>query len=282
MNAAKLSDCLTRFRQEAVTSTLATPRYRLRYHLWGEGPPLVLIHGLNDIPRSFAPLMSHLARSFRCVAIHLPDGERDAANLHRYRHEHFTQDLLRLLDHLRLDRAFLLGSSFGSTIALRTAIEQPDRVPRLVIQGGFARRPLLPPEQFLARLGRSWPWPMGSLPLRRVIMRRLEAPAFVNAPEMIRFLIANSAQSPIRAVTHRARILETLDLRPLLGKVSQPLLMLGGDRDAIVPRPYEHEVEERIAHARRIEFTPCGHYPQYTHPDAMASAITEFLAPPSR
>src|SRR5205085_213637 len=149
-----------------------------------------------------------------CIAVSLPEGRNDGARLPYYRHEDFPRDLVVLLDHLKLGRVSLLGSSFGSTIVLRMAAEHPERVERIIPQGGFAHRPFNTAERFLAHLGRSWPWRMGDLPLRPRIMRHLEAPAFVNAPAMLDFLLENSGVTAIRAATHRARILLTLDLRP--------------------------------------------------------------------
>jgi pimeloyl-ACP methyl ester carboxylesterase len=53
--------------------------------------------------------------------------------------------------------------------------------------------------------------------------------------------------------------------------------MVGGDIDRIVPRQWEAEVEEGLPDVRRVEFSPCGHYPQYTHPRRLAEVVREFL-----
>lgn len=277
MTARDLQAVLRRFEREAIAAELPAPNYTMRYHAWGDGPPLVFVHGLNDVPLSFAPLMAQLSDSYRCIAVALPEGGPDRAVLSRYQHTDFPRDLLALLDELDLESAALLGSSFGSTVALRFAAEHPERVRRLVLQGGFARRPLSTVERGLVRALGVLPLRMGDLPLRPQIVKKLEGPAFINAPEMLDFLLANSACTPIRATAHRAKILTTLDLRPLLPAVAQPLLMIGGDRDTIVPRTFEAEVEAGVAGARRVEFERCGHYPQYTHPEEMAAAIRQFL-----
>jgi pimeloyl-ACP methyl ester carboxylesterase len=243
----------------------------------GDGPPLVIIHGLNDIPESFAGLVEHLKWNFQCILYRLPEGGHDGVNLHRYRHEHFCEDLLALLNELKLDSAHLLGSSFGSTIALRTAAIHSERVRRVVLQGGFASRRMKDVERFLARLGRSWPWRMGQLPIRHRVMRHLEKKNFQGHPEALTGLVQHSGQSAIRAVTHRARLLETLDLRPLLPMIRQPVLLVGGDRDHIVPRDCERELERRLPDVRRVEFTGCGHYPHYTRPAEMAAVMREHL-----
>lgn len=278
----ELQEATTRFDQEACWGSVHTGRYRMRYAVWGKAGDaprtLILIHGLCDLARSFSMLMSRLIDDFRCVAIELPNGKDDDARLGTYQHADLVRDLIALLDHLKIDRVDLLGSSFGSTIALRTAFTVPERVNRVVIQGGFARRPLIRIERGLARIGRYWPWRMGELPIHNMVMRKLEAPAFVTAPQPIfDFLIACSGQTPVRAAARRALILDRLDLRPQLAAIRCPVLMIGGDRDAIVPRRYEAEVEAGVPDVRRIEFEFCGHYPQYTHPGMMAEEMQKFL-----
>lgn len=279
VTAAELQSATARFDSEAKWHELPTGRYRMRYAVWGDAPrTLVVVHGLCDLARSFAMLMANLLDDFRCVAIELPNGRDDGAKLGTFRHDHFPDEMVALFDHLKLDRVDLLGSSFGSTVALRTAAAHPGRLNRVVLQGGFARRPLIRVERGLARIGRYWPWLMGELPIREIVMRKLESHAFVTAPpEIFDFLLFNSGQTPVRAAARRGLILDKLDLRPMLPRVRCPVLMIGGDRDTIVPRRFEAEVEAGVPDVRRVEFSPCGHYPQYTHPAQMADEMKRFL-----
>jgi pimeloyl-ACP methyl ester carboxylesterase len=278
--ATDLVSALKRYDQEVTQDWVMTPRYRLKYLIWGpsDGFPLILIHGLCDTPRSFAMLMARLVdRGIRCISYYLADGRGDRARLGAYKHADFTADLIALLDHLRIDQVDLLGSSFGSTISLRSLSDHPARFRRGILQGGFARRPLLAIERGLARLGRYWPWRMGELPIREWVMTKLEAAQFVGCPpEIFRFLLDNSGLTPIRAAARRALLLDQLDLRSRLPRIPHPVLLIGGDRDTIVPRMYEAEVEAGLPRVHRIEFSPCGHYPQYTLPVPMADAVARF------
>ena len=279
--ATELHTALDRYHREVQHDRFTTPRYRLDYLVWGPatGAPVILVHGLCDCPRSFAMLMARLVdHGFRCISYHLADGRGDQARLGAYSHADYTADLIALLDHLQIDQADILGSSFGSTISLRSLCDHPTRFRRAVLQGGFARRPLLAIERGLAQIGRYWPWRMGELPIRESAMAKLEAGQFAGCPpEIFRFLIENSGQTPIRAAARRALLLDKLDLRPRLPRIPHPVLMIGGDRDTIVPRMYEEEVEAGLPQVQRIEFSPCGHYPQYTLPTPMANAVMEFF-----
>jgi pimeloyl-ACP methyl ester carboxylesterase len=279
--ADDLPAVLARFAGEARHSAFHTGRYRLRFVTWGNGPPLVILHGLADVARSFAPVMARLADRYTCVAYELPNGLDDGAALGRYTHPHLVADLLALLDRLNLARTAVLGSSFGTTIVLAALAAAPDRFTRAVLQGGFARRPLRFWERRLALPARYWPGRFRDVPLVERVIRRLEQAAFQSAPDEVRrFFHDNHGETPIRAAALRALLLHRLDLRPTLPHIRTPVLMIGGDRDRIVPREYEAEVEAGLPDVRRVEFTPCGHYPQYTHPGPMADAIRAFLSEP--
>lgn len=240
---------------------------------------MVSVHGLCDEPLSFCMLVSQLVdHGFRVISYDLPNGKDDDARLGAYRHDHYVDDLLALMDHLDLDRVDLLGTSFGSTITLRALARNPERFRRAVLQGGFAHRPIEPIERGLSRLGRYWPWRMHELPMRRKIMTPMDAPQFEGCPpEIYDFLQECSGKTPIRAAARRGLILDALDLRPQLPSIPHPVLMIGGDRDTIVHRWCEADVEKGLPDVRRVEFRPCGHYPQYTMPAAMAEEMAKFL-----
>ncbi len=278
---AELQAAQARFNAEATCGAFHTGRYRLRYAVWGESarPPVVFVHGLTDQARSFVMVMARLVDAgFRCVGYELPNGRDDDADLGAYQHAHLVDDLIALLDHLRIDRADLLGSSFGTTVALRALATHPDRFRRGVLKGGFARRPLSAIERGPAWLARRWPLRLGQLPGYRLVMARLEGRGFARCPpEVFRYLLTCTGATPVRAVARRALMLAALDLRPLLPRVSQPVLMIGGDCDGIVPRWCEEEVERGLKNVRRVELSPCGHYPQYTMPGPTAEAIAGLL-----
>lgn len=278
---ADLHNAQRRFDAEAKIATVTTPRYRLEYATWGNPThrPIVLVHGLCDQKRSFCLLKNQLVDAgFWCISYELADGWSDGAKLDQYQHPHYAEDLIALLDHLKIETTDIMGSSFGSTVTLRSIATYPQRFRRAVLQGGFARRPLTRVERGLAKVGRNWPWRMGQLPIRKRVMSKLEAHQFAGCPpDVFQFLIQCSGATPIRCAARRALILDKLDLRPMLGTITQPLLMIGGNIDTIVPRNWEAEVEAGVKDVRRIEFQPCGHYPQYTMPTPMAAAMVEFL-----
>jgi pimeloyl-ACP methyl ester carboxylesterase len=275
-----LSDALRRFEREAKRGVLDTGRYRCRYAAWGDGPPLLFVPGLSDRGSVFVLVSALLSRDFRCITYDLPVGGPDGARLRSITHDGLVADARVLLDHLEVRQSYLYGASFGSTVVLRLLRDSPQRFPRAVVQGGFARRPLAPAEWLLARAARHWLGTMCRLPFYRAVQRQLHFGAFAaRDPEVWRYYLDDNR--PIAAVATHALLVHATDLRPILGDVRQPVLLVGGDCDPIVSRRCEEGLMAGLPNAGRIEIGGCGHLPYLTHPEALAEVVRRFLTPPA-
>jgi pimeloyl-ACP methyl ester carboxylesterase len=275
----RLEEVQQRFRAEAVLGSFDTGRYRCRYFSWGSGPPLVFIHGLGDDALSFIMPIARLSEHFRCISYDQPTGGADGAHLGRYHHADLVKDLLALVDHLGLPTAHLLGSSFGSTIALAAMHGAPGRFPRGILHSGFARRPLFPAEEMLASWARYWPWNMESLPLRLTLLTHTHyAPFKGRQPELWQYFVKRDGAIPMEAVARRALILNHVDLRPILPRIRQSVLLVCGDQDPLVGKNCEQELLRGLPSISRAEIAGCGHMAQFTHPEALAEATRRFLS----
>ncbi|HLW65186.1 MAG TPA: alpha/beta hydrolase [Gemmataceae bacterium] len=276
-----LSEALQRWRKEAHVGMCDTGRYRCRFFVWGQGQPVVFIHGISDQARCFVPLLAHLTDKFQCVAYELPTGIGDGANLTKYAHADFVTDLFALLDHLRLAQICLYGASYSSTIALAALHQQPRRFLRAVLQSGFAHLRIAPAEKFVARWLQRSRMRIKDVPLRESWQRRFDAPYFAGVPsELWDFQVANCGAAPVRAMAHRAWLLSKLDLRPILSEIQHPILLIHGDRDNVIGQATTDELAKDLPHADRLEFSDCGHCMQYTHAAGVAEAVRRFLLPP--
>ncbi|HWG42300.1 MAG TPA: alpha/beta hydrolase [Gemmataceae bacterium] len=277
-----LSDALARFEREAVQGTCNTGRYRLPYYSWGEGPPLLFVHGVGDSCRSFLQPISRLSAHFRCIAYDLPSGHRDSARLRRHSHDDLVSDVWALLDHLGVRQSYILGSSFGATIVLKAMHAHPERLPRGILQGGLAYRPLRRAERFLAYWGRFLPGAMASVPLREKVLLKTTGSAFKELfPDVWQHFLDCSGRARLAAFAAQAHMLRDLDLRPLLSGIRQPMLLICGDQDRVVPPPYEEVLLQGLPNAGRVVIEGCGHVPSYTHPEVLAEVIRQFLTPPN-
>jgi pimeloyl-ACP methyl ester carboxylesterase len=280
VTAQELQAALAAYRAHAQPGMLDTGRYRMRYFVWGSGPPVVIIHGMADAGQAFAMVMHRLIGRFTCIAYELPNGLTDGSRLARYTTADYVADLLELLEHLKLDRAAVVGSSFGSMIALAALADQPARFTHGVLQNGFAYRPLNRFQRALARMARFWPGWFADWPeLHRFTMRQIEHATITRAPpEVAEIYRWHSAHTPIAACALRALAIDRADLRRHLPTISVPVLLLSGDCDRLVPRSCWDDLAAGLPRATRVELAGCGHYPQYTHPALMAETIGRFLS----
>jgi pimeloyl-ACP methyl ester carboxylesterase len=276
----QLEDARNRFNREAVRATCDTGRYRLPYFTWGVGPPLLFVHGVTDSSHSFLLPISRLAAHFRCIAYDLPTGRGDGARLRRYTHADLVTDLLALLDHLGVRRSYVYGSSFGSTIVLAALRARPERLPRAILQGGLAWRPLARRERLLAWLARYLPGSMRHVPLRNLVLRAIMSGPFAGRPPAVwDYFLECSGRGPVAQLAHQVRMLAGLDLRPLLPEVRQPVLLICGDRDPIVGPAYADVLMQGLPNAGRVVIEGCGHCPSYSHPEVLAEVVRQFLTP---
>src|SRR3954465_8826740 len=112
----------------------------LHYEEHGSGEPLVLLHGGLGAGEMFGTIMPSLSATRRVIAVDL-QAHGGTADVDRpLRPQTMADDVAALIEHLDLPRADVMGYSLGGIVALRTAIQHPARVRRLVLVSvGFRR-----------------------------------------------------------------------------------------------------------------------------------------------
>lgn len=123
---------------------------RIWYEEHGTGKPLVLLHGGYGSTETFAPVRQALAARRRLIAVDLRGHGRTGGLDRPLRYESMADDVAGLLRHLGLPRADVLGYSLGGGVALRTAIQHPALVRRLVLVSTPFRRQGWYPETLAA------------------------------------------------------------------------------------------------------------------------------------
>jgi pimeloyl-ACP methyl ester carboxylesterase len=112
----------------------------LYYEEHGSGEPLVLLHGGISAGEMFGAILPALAAERRVITVDL-QGHGGTADVDRpLLPETMADDIAALIRHLGVERADVMGYSLGGTVALRTAIQHPQVVRRLVLVSvGFRR-----------------------------------------------------------------------------------------------------------------------------------------------
>ena len=110
----------------------------LYYEVHGEGPPLVMLHGGVNPSEMYGEPLTEMAKVHQVIALHFQGHGLSKDSSRPWSHENFADDVAALLDHLGIEKASLMGYSFGGGIALQTAIRHPEIVDKLiVISAGF-------------------------------------------------------------------------------------------------------------------------------------------------
>jgi pimeloyl-ACP methyl ester carboxylesterase len=113
----------------------------LGYQVFGEGEPLILLHGGFGSLDMFGPNLELLAAGRRVIGVDLQSHGRSPATDRPMRFETMADDVAALIPSLGLERAAVMGFSLGGGVVLRTAIQHPEHVERLVlVSTPFKRR----------------------------------------------------------------------------------------------------------------------------------------------
>jgi pimeloyl-ACP methyl ester carboxylesterase len=115
------------------SQTVRVNGVELGYTIVGEGEPLILLHGGFGTVEMFGPNVDLLARARRVIGVDLQSHGRSPAADRPMTFEAMADDIAALIQALELERAAIMGFSLGGAVALRTGIQHPGFVERLVL-----------------------------------------------------------------------------------------------------------------------------------------------------
>ena len=133
LSAEGLSFASARSYGDPKGSYAAVNGLHLYYELHGAGQPLILLHGGLGLASMFGDVLTWLAADRQVIAVDLQAHGHTADIDRPLRYEWMGDDIAALIRHLGLAGADLVGYSLGGGVALRTAIQHPELVRKLVI-----------------------------------------------------------------------------------------------------------------------------------------------------
>lgn len=255
-------------------------RYEIAYADEGSGFPLLLIHGLAGDHEAWNPQIAAWRGRFRVVAPDNRGAGRSTQVDEPISTADMANDMLALLDALRIDKAHIVGRSMGGAIAQHLALRAPDRVQSLVLCASFARldafgaRVLSNMREILELTG-SW-----AVHARHSV-RNFVSPGFFDAhPERVRAieaLIGGERRLPACYVRQNHACLEH-DALERLGDIRCPALVMAGGRDPICPQVCAQWMLERMPHAESLWFEESSHFFLMEEPVRFMAAMEDWLA----
>lgn len=109
----------------------------IHYRVYGNGPDVILIHGLTSTAEdNWDTTVPVLSAEYRVVTLDVRGhGKSDGPHVTGAYGKNMVADIIRLMDHLSIDRPHVVGYSMGGTLALNLAVDHPQRVRSLVVAG---------------------------------------------------------------------------------------------------------------------------------------------------
>lgn len=107
--------------------------YEIHGEVHGEGEPLVMLHGGVDPSAMFGAPLVEMAKGARVIAVHLQGHGRTKDIDRPLSYEAMADDVAQLLEQLDIERASVMGYSFGAAVAIQLAVRHPAAVERLIV-----------------------------------------------------------------------------------------------------------------------------------------------------
>ncbi|KPI14682.1 hypothetical protein OK074_2226 [Actinobacteria bacterium OK074] len=266
--------------------------YRRAYRMAGQGPVLVLIHGIGDSSATWADVIPDLARTHTVIAPDLlghgasdkPRGDYSVAG--------YANGLRDLLTALGVESATLVGHSLGGGVAMQFAYQFPERTERLIlVSAGGVGREVIPVLRAVSVPGAELMLSALRLPGMRLqvglfarLMKLLDTDLGQDAGELLTVVDAlpdaTSRSAFIRTlravVDWRGQAVTMLD-RCYLTQ-GMPTMLLWGDRDSVVPVRHAYRAHEAMPGSRLEIFEGTGHFPFHSDPARFLALVEEFTS----
>ena len=252
---------------QSTTTHLRVAGLRVRCARTGAGDPVLVLHGWGASIEAVQPILAALREVATVYAVDLPGfGESDLPPepWSSVEYARFVDALFEALD---VDAATVIGHSNGGRVAIRLAVDFPDRVHKLVLVNSAGIRPrrtvrtrariaLFKAGKLAARVG----GPPGAA-LQRRIVRRVASADYLDA-------------GPLRGTLVR---LVNEDLRDCLPHIRVPTLLIWGGRDRETPLAHGQLMERLIPDAGLVVFDEAGHYSYADAPASFARVVRYFM-----
>jgi len=265
--------------------------HRVRFNIAGEGPPVVLIHGVAGRAAQWDQTMLQLAEKHTVIAPDLLGHGESAKPRGDYSLGAFASGVRDLLIGLDIEGATVVGHSLGGGIAMQFAYQFPERCQRLVLvsSGGLGQDvhpvlraatlpgseivlPLIAHEKLLEVIGLI-PRALGKIGLRTgpdIAEMAHGYASLSNAEGRAAFI--HTVRAVIDPMGQRINASDRLYLASKM-----PSLIMWGCRDRIIPVDHAEPAHEGMPGSRLELFDEAGHFPQLDDPIRFARTLARFL-----
>lgn len=265
--------------------------HRRAYVKVGSGPALLLLHGLGCDHATWMPVIDGLARRYTVIAPDLLGHGASDKPRADYSVGGFANGMRDLLTVLGIDKATVVGHSFGGGVAMQFGYQFPERTERLVLVGSGGLGPEVSPA-IRAITTTGFHQVMGLLTLPGIrhlgtgglrALSRTGVKGFRDFDEVAS--IYDSFRDPaaraavrhvVRAVVDWQGQIVTMADRAYLTD-AMPMCVIWGDHDRVIPVSHAERAADLAPNAR-IEILPnAGHFPHKDHPERFVKILHDFI-----
>ncbi len=234
-----------------TTSTTPSPRPHIIRR--GSGAPVLLLHGWGASGDLFARTMDGLEGDFDLIAPDFPGFGATEPPPAAWAVSDYMDWAIALLDELGIQRASVIGHSFGGRVAIKLAALHPERVEKVVLTDAAGIRP---------RRTLGYHLRVRAFKATRWLSRAPLAPAPLRAWAAARVASQGSADYKAASGAVRGSFVRVVneDLRGYLPRIQAPTLLIWGDRDEDTPLADARLMERLIPDAGLVVFEGAGHY----------------------
>ncbi len=248
----------------------------LHYEVYGRGRPVILLHGWLGSWGLWHRTMTQLGSFYRMYALDFWGFGESGKKRATYQVQDYIYLVNQFMEHLGIESAPLVGHSMGGTVSLAVAIQYPQRVRKAVVIGspivGSSLSLLL---KIFGRHFAAWLVHKNLWGLK--LGFRLLASLYSRDPNWYSMMERDLSQTTLESFLMSIASLRETDLRPLLHKISVPVMGMYGDKDNVV-HPQQWKPLSQVLPTARIErFHRAGHFIMLDEPDLFFSTLHNFL-----
>lgn len=242
----------------------------LYYEDHGKGEVLVLLHGLTSHHLMLKQEMEYFKSHFRVIAIDAR-GHGDSEKPDSYTFEDHINDVILVLDELKIEQFSIIGMSMGTYTAQGIAIRAPKRVKKMILVSGTTHAKA-ETEGLLAEHKDE----IGHLSFEEQ-MGELATQIFHNMEPVGAWLESIPGGLTPEQQQIAADALAQFDFRPDLSKVKAKTLVISGKHDGLNPPSEGREIADLIPGAEFVQFENSGHAPGIEETDKYMTLISKFI-----
>jgi pimeloyl-ACP methyl ester carboxylesterase len=252
----------------------------------GDGPPLLLVHGLSGCWQNWLENIPHLAPTHRVIVPDLPGFGASPMPREEISIAGYARCLDALCGTLGINAAGVVGNSMGGFIATELAIASPQRVERLMLVSAagisaeqLRRHPVMAGARAVA-LTAAWAASRHETFARRAGLRRLALSLVVRHPHRLGAPIAHELMegSGKPGFLPAMEAIMRHPIRARLPEIACPTTIVWGANDRIIPVRDADVFERLIPNARKVVLPDTGHVPMLERPERFNALLDEFLA----